>query len=142
WRRRPWIVRGCRCRGRGPRGECLLRNRARPAPLIGGTWPQRAARFALRESRDLFRGRFALGRRIGGRRLAVRYRVERGNAAHSAELAFRVRHLALRALGRSTIPKVANEARVFLHRSEEHTSELQSRFDLVCRLLLEKKKKK
>src|SRR5690349_23158173 len=30
------------------------------------------------------------------------------------------------------------EARV---RSEEHTSELQSRRDLVCRLLLEKKKK-
>src|SRR2546421_7876694 len=27
------------------------------------------------------------------------------------------------------------------HRSEEHTSELQSRSDLVCRLLLEKKKK-
>src|SRR5699024_11464820 len=27
-------------------------------------------------------------------------------------------------------------------RSEEHTSELQSRFDLVCRLLLEKKKQK
>src|SRR5699024_11326714 len=25
-------------------------------------------------------------------------------------------------------------------RSEEHTSELQSRFDIVCRLLLEKKK--
>src|SRR5699024_7229814 len=32
---------------------------------------------------------------------------------------------------------VAHRAR---HRSEEHTSELQSRFDLVCRLLLEKKK--
>src|SRR5437868_15251591 len=29
-----------------------------------------------------------------------------------------------------------------INRSEEHTSELQSRFDLVCRLLLEKKKKK
>src|SRR2546428_1901241 len=28
------------------------------------------------------------------------------------------------------------------HRSEEHTSELQSRSDLVCRLLLEKKKKR
>src|SRR5699024_12419714 len=27
-----------------------------------------------------------------------------------------------------------------VQRSEEHTSELQSRFDLVCRLLLEKKK--
>src|SRR5437867_13275017 len=29
-----------------------------------------------------------------------------------------------------------------LLRSEEHTSELQSPYDLVCRLLLEKKKKK
>src|SRR2546422_7961770 len=29
----------------------------------------------------------------------------------------------------------------FLPRSEEHTSELQSRLHLVCRLLLEKKKK-
>src|SRR5206468_8859608 len=31
--------------------------------------------------------------------------------------------------------------RFFNARSEEHTSELQSRSDLVCRLLLEKKKK-
>src|SRR5699024_11632351 len=30
--------------------------------------------------------------------------------------------------------------RIAALRSEEHTSELQSRFDLVCRLLLEKKK--
>src|SRR2546422_5137859 len=30
---------------------------------------------------------------------------------------------------------------VFFARSEEHTSELQSRLHLVCRLLLEKKKK-
>src|SRR5260221_9395991 len=30
----------------------------------------------------------------------------------------------------------------YLWRSEEHTSELQSHSDLVCRLLLEKKKKK
>src|SRR5699024_12642709 len=28
----------------------------------------------------------------------------------------------------------------YIKRSEEHTSELQSRFDIVCRLLLEKKK--
>src|SRR5699024_12597185 len=33
-----------------------------------------------------------------------------------------------------------NTGTSFLIRSEEHTSELQSRFDLVCRLLLEKKK--
>src|SRR5699024_170511 len=31
---------------------------------------------------------------------------------------------------------------MWLERSEEHTSELQSRFDLVCRLLLDKKKLK
>src|SRR5699024_11314825 len=31
------------------------------------------------------------------------------------------------------------EMAVISSRSEEHTSELQSRFDLVCRLLLEKK---
>src|SRR2546427_9255365 len=30
----------------------------------------------------------------------------------------------------------------FIQRSEEHTSELQSQSNLVCRLLLEKKKKK
>src|SRR5699024_11444702 len=35
---------------------------------------------------------------------------------------------------------VLNEAGWEATRSEEHTSELQSRFDLVCRLLLEKKK--
>src|SRR5690349_22636606 len=44
-------------------------------------------------------------------------------------------------------PEVGTRFRRFLTpyrtaRSEEHTSELQSRRDLVCRLLLEKKKKK
>src|SRR5215471_21622552 len=34
------------------------------------------------------------------------------------------------------------DVRACFCRSEEHTSELQSRRDLVCRLLLEKKKKK
>src|SRR5438094_6511548 len=33
-------------------------------------------------------------------------------------------------------------AKALVSRSEEHTSELQSPYDLVCRLLLEKKKKK
>src|SRR5699024_11307623 len=35
---------------------------------------------------------------------------------------------------------IANSGPFWTIRSEEHTSELQSRFDLVCRLLLEKKK--
>src|SRR2546429_7226227 len=56
--------------------------------------------------------------------------------------------------GQSPLPRVsiraveaALEAKKFPHhktdatRSEEHTSELQSRLHLVCRLLLEKKKK-
>src|SRR5207249_11382068 len=37
---------------------------------------------------------------------------------------------------------LSRDVRLDFDRSEEHTSELQSRFDLVCRLLLEKKKKK
>src|SRR5437868_10851095 len=35
-------------------------------------------------------------------------------------------------------PLIVSEIIESLPRSEEHTSELQSRFDLVCRLLLEK----
>src|SRR5688572_31684458 len=43
----------------------------------------------------------------------------------------------------SGINYIANSFGVFTyHRSEEHTSELQSQSNLVCRLLLEKKKKK
>src|SRR5206468_11078850 len=40
------------------------------------------------------------------------------------------------------IPGAGGTQRLPRLRSEEHTSELQSRSDLVCRLLLEKKKKK
>src|SRR5256884_6729388 len=36
----------------------------------------------------------------------------------------------------------AERQREIVERSEEHTSELQSRLHLVCRLLLEKKKKR
>src|SRR5260370_24392256 len=39
--------------------------------------------------------------------------------------------------GRAAAPRAEQE----LERSEEHTSELQSHLNLVCRLLLEKKKK-
>src|SRR5690625_6867265 len=37
-------------------------------------------------------------------------------------------------------PHTYTRTSMFLNRSEEHTSELQSRGHLVCRLLLEKKK--
>src|SRR5690242_21519714 len=45
------------------------------------------------------------------------------------------------------MPPITNDSRTLcsampMKRSEEHTSELQSHVNLVCRLLLEKKKKK
>src|SRR5215204_6974188 len=50
---------------------------------------------------------------------------------------FRSHHLALGVSGESMLPLLHPHDVV---RSEEHTSELQSHSDLVCRLLLEKKK--
>src|SRR5689334_24540849 len=52
----------------------------------------------------------------------------------------RARSPGRRALREATAHRQANSTRVTLARSEEHTSELQSQFHLVCRLLLEKKK--
>src|SRR3712207_7972560 len=54
-------------------------------------------------------------------------------------------HLLVLLIGRMVVEEAregVNEAEVAVHvlRSEEHTSELQSRQYLVCRLLLEKKK--
>src|SRR5437868_10209957 len=45
-------------------------------------------------------------------------------------------------IGSASASPLSNDtlSSVSASRSEEHTSELQSRFDLVCRLLLEKKK--
>src|SRR5688572_31007229 len=43
---------------------------------------------------------------------------------------------------KSTNASDASSSSTSLSRSEEHTSELQSQSNLVCRLLLEKKKKK
>src|SRR5690606_40672240 len=53
----------------------------------------------------------------------------------------RLRGLSVRAVGERHLRRILAAAR-HLGRSEEHTSELQSRENLVCRLLLEKKKNK
>src|SRR5699024_11498114 len=58
------------------------------------------------------------------------------NLVQLAELAFMSDYRLSRRIMTEAIKRLENDAR-----SEEHTSELQSRFDLVCRLLLEKKKK-
>src|SRR5689334_24700090 len=51
-------------------------------------------------------------------------------------------HLDLPVKGVSAGTGMVFDNSLTLDRSEEHTSELQSQFHLVCRLLLEKKKKK
>src|SRR5690349_24079081 len=52
-------------------------------------------------------------------------------------------HVVVQRAGRRRVDDAVGEivGRGAAERSEEHTSELQSRRDLVCRLLLEKKKK-
>src|SRR5690349_23753170 len=56
---------------------------------------------------------------------------------------FRSRDLAMVFQSYALYPHLSVERNMMTPlRSEEHTSELQSRRDLVCRLLLEKKKKK
>src|SRR2546427_4008074 len=61
-----------------------------------------------------------------------RFQGERG------QVAVRTRETAA---GERTNPNRAGRELWRTHRSEEHTSELQSQSNLVCRLLLEKKKK-
>src|SRR5207249_5265501 len=97
-----------------------------------------------------------LGRRAGGARGAH----WPGRSRSGAGAARRLHHVSVRAqlpsrdeargpgtararrpLG-DELARSARQSRPGAPRSEEHTSELQSRFDLVCRLLLEKKKKK
>src|SRR3712207_8776153 len=66
-----------------------------------------------------------------------------GRAVHRARLSSSASRSASSTASRSSAVKSSGsmaDGRVF--RSEEHTSELQSRQYLVCRLLLEKKKKK
>src|SRR5436305_4224660 len=62
----------------------------------------------------------------------ARYPVGHGGSGLPADLALSVE--------RRRRPTARGQQVVRYHRSEEHTSELQSRPHLVCRLLLEKKK--
>src|SRR2546430_10788744 len=64
------------------------------------------------------------------------------NHVHSAFLSARLLPIPCRSASRNSCPPPsAIDLRAF-QRSEEHTSELQSQSNLVCRLLLEKKKQK
>src|SRR5687768_17874207 len=95
--------------------------------------PPRSTLFPTRRSSDLIvaqeRERLGTGGRIAPGEIRIRVR-RKGHVRGRIRLA----EGELRRNGRS----VDEGGR----RSEEHTSELQSRLHLVCRLLLEKKKKK
>src|SRR5437016_7074039 len=75
-------------------------------------------------------------RRIGGGRVVQRPLLYLGEINDSQELAWR-KSIAILEEG-ALQPRTLS----LFPRSEEHTSELQSLTNLVCRLLLEKKKKK
>src|SRR5205807_4840787 len=78
----------------------------------------------------------AVDRRVQRGRNTAACGFPRNGSAQKVHLGRRlVAHI--RKHGRRMIRHRAN----FVHRSEEHTSELQSPCNLVCRLLLEKKKK-
>src|SRR5439155_13519814 len=117
----------------------------RRAPRSRGRYRAEAgnlARHAVRQSAD------AEGRDRGARRSRhAQAPPARTGAYHSRELLVKCLCTFLLVLllsGCSTVRLVYDNAETYLRwrtvRSEEHTSELQSRGHLVCRLLLEKKK--
>src|SRR5260370_37839273 len=72
--------------------------------------------------------------------LPIYHRLVRGRTPKSAHLTFLARWPSRKATqhARDRIREITGRDRLW--RSEEHTSELQSHLNLVCRLLLEKKK--
>src|SRR3712207_7376727 len=97
---------------------------------------RRPPRSTLFPYTTLFRSQRRQRAGTGTRRLAQRLQQQGGGI-----------DLALRGIGLVVVANIEIETAVSrphqteLRRSEEHTSELQSRQYLVCRLLLEKKKK-
>src|SRR5439155_22179183 len=73
--------------------------------------------------------------------VATHEREDHGAVALRVRHRLRRRRLVDRQLRGERLDRRDARRRDFLGRSEEHTSELQSRGHLVCRLLLEKKKK-
>src|SRR5690349_22233647 len=107
------------------------------ALAFGERFPDRVARLIVISAADRAHP-MASAWRVVQRRI-VKFAIESGQPAQGLELA--------RALAMATYRSPEEFAARFAgaprraERSEEHTSELQSRRDLVCRLLLEKKKK-
>src|SRR6266536_3884987 len=111
-----------RSRRCGHHGRAAADGGERPARLRCPGWPGDGGRL----------------RRVGGHRPAGgRHRGAPSAAWHTGRDGSRARRRTFVDTGNGLV----RAARHGAARSEEHTSELQSRVDLVCRLLLEKKKK-
>src|SRR5438093_4844596 len=98
---------------------------------------RRPPRLTLFPYTTLFRSRFAEGPQAAGHRPDPRLGLD-ARAGHLE----RARQGGGRPLGTVLRAEARAQGARLEHRSEEHTSELQSLTNLVCRLLLEKKRKK
>src|SRR5690625_6648071 len=107
---------------RRPPGECLTLG-----SRLYSVWPYRWWRCSC--SAHLARKKSGLGHMRSG-------------PMHSISEAYRALQPASSRDSIRLVNTVTSAAASVQHRSEEHTSELQSRGQLVCRLLLEKKKQK
>src|SRR5690606_41868664 len=89
--------------------------------------------FPTRRSSDLRHAAKAVGVLNAGRVIGLQPRAAPGEPAHTG------RRPGLARMGAQPVDAGIKSRHVAPQRSEEHTSELQSRENLVCRLLLEKK---
>src|SRR6266513_3589648 len=117
WRQKAWP---------GGSGSAAKTSSAAPRSREASSAPSSAG-----SSKSVPRDTFTTMASCGSRSSTTRLTAPRVSAVWGA--AITKQSLSVASRGRSPSPPT--------QRSEEHTSELQSRFDLVCRLLLEKKKK-
>src|SRR2546422_7370688 len=105
-----------------------------------GNLPKRAVQAQLRHEHDVG-GRIRAQQPRPAQHLGPQQAELRVDVAHPLEQLLKP-HAGPGGLQVQTVVVCRSDSPVRVDRSEEHTSELQSRLHLVCRLLLEKKKKK
>src|SRR5437867_6169870 len=104
-------------------------------------WPNVFCR-GPKQKRPVLYSKIGTARR---RKKAVSGPIRRPDTAATARMRIAARRrwrLRMRIWHTAVAARTAPAATFTRRRSEEHTSELQSPYDLVCRLLLEKKKKR
>src|SRR5699024_719933 len=124
---------------------------ANPWTGVGNPYTKQEVRDRLKDTLDQQKAIIAAGAGTGisakfiekgGADLIIIYNSGRfrmaGHGSSAGLMAYGDANAEAMSIGEFEVLPVVEEVPVI--RSEEHTSELQSRFDIVCRLLLEKKK--